>query len=210
MARSAAPRLAGLTAAVINAGVVGAERVDAMSFAEWRRIMASNLDGAFLTLRAAVVSMVLFFSFIGAWHLATRSTGSTAAMNPEYAKLMGLTATQGKSAMPGPFDVGAKLWDPSKVVVITDHYLPAYDEESRNIIRIARDWVKAEGVQRFHDGIGICHVVLPEQGHLRPGMFVVGGDSHSCTGGAFGAFVMGVGSTEMMGVVALTPCHFWK
>ena len=99
-------------------------------------------------------------------------------------------------------EIGAKPWNVDKIVVITDHYLPAYDEESRNIIRIARDWVKAEGVQRFHDGIGICHVVLPEQGHLRPGMFVVGGDSHSCTGGAFGAFVMGVGSTEMMGVVA--------
>ncbi|MFC0242207.1 nitrate ABC transporter permease [Rhodopseudomonas telluris] len=64
-----------------------------------------------LTLRAAVVSMVLFLSFIGAWHLATRGSGSTAAMNPEYAKLMGLTATQGKSAMPGPLDVGAKLWE---------------------------------------------------------------------------------------------------
>jgi len=64
-----------------------------------------------LTLRAAVVSMVLFLSFIGAWHLATRGTGATAAMNPEYAKLMGLTATQGKSAMPGPLDVGAKLWE---------------------------------------------------------------------------------------------------
>ena len=99
-------------------------------------------------------------------------------------------------------EIGAKPWDPDKIVVITDHYLPAYDDESRNIIRIARDWVKAEGVTRFHDGIGICHVVLPEQGHLRPGMFVVGGDSHSCTGGAFGAYVIGVGSTEMMGVVA--------
>ncbi len=64
-----------------------------------------------LTLRAALVSILLFLSFIGAWHLATRSTGSTAAMNPEYAKLMGLTATQGKSAMPGPLDVGAKLWE---------------------------------------------------------------------------------------------------
>ena len=62
-----------------------------------------------LTLRAAVVSLVLFACFIGAWHLATRGTGSTAAMSPEYAKLMGLTATQGKSAMPGPLDVGAKL-----------------------------------------------------------------------------------------------------
>ncbi|WP_022720551.1 nitrate ABC transporter permease [Rhodopseudomonas sp. B29] len=62
-----------------------------------------------LTLRAAVVSLVLFACFIGAWHLATRGTGSTAAMSPEYAKLMGLTATQGKSAMPGPLDVGVKL-----------------------------------------------------------------------------------------------------
>ena len=50
-------------------------------------------------------------AFIGVWHLATRGTGATAAMSPEYAKLMGLTATQGKSAMPGPLDVGAKLWE---------------------------------------------------------------------------------------------------
>jgi 3-isopropylmalate/(R)-2-methylmalate dehydratase large subunit len=99
-------------------------------------------------------------------------------------------------------ELGAKVWDPDKVVVITDHYLPAYDDESRRIIRMARDWVKTEGVKRFHDGVGICHVVLPEQGHLKPGMFVVGGDSHSCTGGAFGAYMFGVGSTEMLGVVA--------
>jgi nitrate/nitrite transport system permease protein len=64
-----------------------------------------------LTLRAAVLSILLFLSFIGAWHLATRGTSATATMSPEYAKLMGLTATQGKSAMPGPFDVGAKLWE---------------------------------------------------------------------------------------------------
>jgi 3-isopropylmalate/(R)-2-methylmalate dehydratase large subunit len=99
-------------------------------------------------------------------------------------------------------ELGAKVWDPDRVVVITDHYLPAYDDESRRIIRMARDWVKTEGVKRFHDGVGICHVVLPEQGHLKPGMFVVGGDSHSCTGGAFCAYMFGVGSTEMLGVVA--------
>jgi nitrate/nitrite transport system permease protein len=64
-----------------------------------------------LRLRAAVVSVAIFITFIGAWHLATRGTGSVAAMNPEYAKLMGLNATQGKSAMPGPLDVGAKLWE---------------------------------------------------------------------------------------------------
>ena len=68
--------------------------------------MSSNL-----TLRAGVLSFVIFALFIAAWHIATRQTGSVAAMDPEYAKLMGLTATTGKSAMPGPFDVAAKIWE---------------------------------------------------------------------------------------------------
>ena len=97
--------------------------------------------------------------------------------------------------------LGAKVWDPEKIVVITDHYLPANDEESRNIIRIAREWVKEAGVEKFYDGVGICHVVLPQKGHLRPGLFVVGGDSHSPTGGAFGAYMFGIGATEMLGVL---------
>ena len=97
--------------------------------------------------------------------------------------------------------LGAKVWDPSKVVVITDHYLPTYDDESRRIIQIARDWVKEAGVGAFYDAQGICHVVLPERGHLAPGMFAVGGDSHSPTGGAFAAYMFGVGATEMLGVM---------
>jgi 3-isopropylmalate/(R)-2-methylmalate dehydratase large subunit len=101
----------------------------------------------------------------------------------------------------------ARVWDPDKVVVVTDHYLPANDDESRRIIRIARDWVKESGVTRFYDGEGICHVVLPEKGHLRPGMFVVGGDSHSPTGGAFGAYMFGIGATEMLG--ALVTGEIW-
>src|SRR6201981_2864131 len=64
-----------------------------------------------LHVRAAIVSIALFMAFIGIWYLATRSTASVATMSPEYAKLMGVTATQGKSAMPGPTDVGAKLWE---------------------------------------------------------------------------------------------------
>src|SRR5690349_12993909 len=64
-----------------------------------------------LTLRAAIVSVLIFLAFVGVWHLAVRGSGPTQAMDPEYAKLMGLTATQGKSAMPGPLDVGAKLWE---------------------------------------------------------------------------------------------------
>jgi nitrate/nitrite transport system permease protein len=61
--------------------------------------------------RAAIVSLLILAAFLGAWHLATRGTGSVNAMTPEYARLMGLTATVGKSAMPGPLDVGAKLWE---------------------------------------------------------------------------------------------------
>jgi len=97
--------------------------------------------------------------------------------------------------------LGAKVWDPKKVVVITDHYLPTYDDDSRRIIQIARDWVREAGIDAFYDAQGICHVVLPERGHLRPGMFVVGGDSHSPTGGAFAAYMFGIGATEMLGVM---------
>ena len=64
-----------------------------------------------MTWRAALVSLLLFGLFVGVWHLATMGSGPAASMDPEYAKLMGTTATQGKSAMPGPLDVGAKLWD---------------------------------------------------------------------------------------------------
>src|SRR5688572_27421831 len=64
-----------------------------------------------LTVRAALVSVLLFTAFILGWHLAVRGSGPTQQMDPEYAKLMGATATQGKSAMPGPLDVGAKLWE---------------------------------------------------------------------------------------------------
>lgn len=99
-------------------------------------------------------------------------------------------------------DLGARLWDPNRVVVISDHYVPAVDAESAGILDLTRKWVKEVRVTRFHDMQGICHVVLPERGHLRPGLFVVGGDSHSPTGGAFGAYMFGVGATEMCGVLA--------
>jgi nitrate/nitrite transport system permease protein len=63
-----------------------------------------------LSLRAGLVSLALFALIVGVWHIATAGTGTAVKMDPEYAKLMGATATQGKSAMPGPADVGAKIW----------------------------------------------------------------------------------------------------
>ena len=98
--------------------------------------------------------------------------------------------------------LGVEVWDPEKMVVVTDHYVPVFDAESRAILDLARDWVKKQGVARFHDEEGICHVVLPENGYLKPGMFAVGGDSHSPTGGAFGCYMFGIGATEMAGVLA--------
>ena len=98
--------------------------------------------------------------------------------------------------------LGVGLWDASKVVLITDHYVPAYDDETRRIAEITRRFVAEHKLANFYDAEGICHVVLPERGHLKPGMFVVGGDSHSPTGGAFGAYMFGIGATEMAGVLA--------
>ncbi len=97
--------------------------------------------------------------------------------------------------------LGAKPWDVSRLVIVTDHYVPAFDPESAAILDLTRKWVRDEGVANFYDMQGICHVILPERGHLRPGMFAVGGDSHSPTAGAWGCFMFGIGATEMCGVL---------
>ena len=97
--------------------------------------------------------------------------------------------------------LGAQVWDKSRIVLVMDHYVPERDEESRRIVRIARDWARDQALPHVYDSQGICHVVVPQHGHIRPGMFCVGGDSHSPTGGAFGAYMFGIGATEMLGVV---------
>lgn len=97
--------------------------------------------------------------------------------------------------------LGAQIWDRSKVVLVMDHYVPEEDDDSRAILRLARSWAREQQLPHVYDSVGICHVVLPQKGHLKPGMFCVGGDSHSPTGGAFGAYMFGIGSTEMLGVM---------
>jgi 3-isopropylmalate/(R)-2-methylmalate dehydratase large subunit len=98
-------------------------------------------------------------------------------------------------------ELGAQVWDKAKVVLVMDHYVPEQDDDSRRIVRIARQWAIDQQLPHVYDSQGICHVVLPQKGHLKPGMFCVGGDSHSPTGGAFGTYMFGIGSTEMLGVV---------
>jgi 3-isopropylmalate/(R)-2-methylmalate dehydratase large subunit len=98
-------------------------------------------------------------------------------------------------------ELGAQIWDRSRVVLVMDHFVPEEDEDARRIVRIARDWARDQALPHVYDSQGICQVVLPQKGHIKPGMFCVGGDSHSPTGGAFGSYMFGIGSTEMLGVM---------
>ena len=97
--------------------------------------------------------------------------------------------------------LGAEVWDPSKVVVVSDHFTPAVDLQSAAILKLTRDWARETGVGAFYDMQGICHTMLGEGGHLKPGMFCAGGDSHSTTGGSYGCYMAGFGATEMTGVM---------
>jgi 3-isopropylmalate/(R)-2-methylmalate dehydratase large subunit len=72
-----------------------------------------------------------------------------------------------------------QVWDKDKIVVVTDHYVPADNAETQAIQALTKQWVQDQSIDKFYDEQGICHVVLPERGHLAPGLFCVGGDSHS-------------------------------
>lgn len=99
-------------------------------------------------------------------------------------------------------ELGVGLWDPSRVVIVSDHYVPAVDAASAAILKETRDFVRDYRVGRFFDMRGISHVVMPEHGLLKPGMLVAGGDSHSPNGGAFGCFIQGFGATDMTAIAA--------
>lgn len=94
------------------------------------------------------------------------------------------------------------VWDPARIVIVFDHRVPAESEKTAATHKAVREFVRAQGIAYFYDvgRGGICHQVLAEQGHVRPGMVVVGTDSHTTTHGAFGAFATGIGATEMAGV----------
>ena len=98
-------------------------------------------------------------------------------------------------------ELGVGVWDPHRIVIMTDHFTPAVDAESAAILKLTREFVREFDIPNFFDMQGIGHVVLAEQGFLQPGMFLCGGDSHSCNGGAYGCFMAGFGAIEMTGVV---------
>lgn len=98
-------------------------------------------------------------------------------------------------------ELGVGVWDPDRIVLCSDHFTPAVDAESAAILKLTREFAAHFNIERFFDMRGIGHVLLAEQGLLAPGMFAVGGDSHSSMGGAFGCFMAGFGAIEMTGVL---------
>jgi 3-isopropylmalate/(R)-2-methylmalate dehydratase large subunit len=106
-------------------------------------------------------------------------------------------------------DVGVdNVLEPDQTVVVIDHLVPAPTAEAAAIHQRIREHVSRLGITAFYDaGEGICHQLLPERGHVRPGMLIVGTDSHTTTYGALGAGGTGVGTSDM--VYALATGRLW-
>ncbi len=107
----------------------------------------------------------------------------------------------------GPFhEMGAtSVWDPERVVIAIDHWVPASTEGAAVLHRILRKFAAETGLPHFYDvgQHGICHQILAENGWVVPGDLAVGTDSHTNMLGAMGALATGIGPTEMAAVLAL-------
>jgi 3-isopropylmalate/(R)-2-methylmalate dehydratase large subunit len=102
------------------------------------------------------------------------------------------------------FEMGAKrVWDPSKVVVVFDHFYPPPREQDAEAQRRARAFMDDQGIRNFYPGQGIAHLVLPERGYAFPGALVVGTDSHTITCGAVGCIATGLGHSDIGSILAL-------
>ena len=95
--------------------------------------------------------------------------------------------------------LGVDVFDKGKVALIPDHFTPNKDISSANQCKIMRDFVRDRDLPNYWESgeVGIEHALLPEQGYIKPGMLIVGADSHTCTHGALGAFATGMGSTDV-------------
>jgi 3-isopropylmalate/(R)-2-methylmalate dehydratase large subunit len=96
-----------------------------------------------------------------------------------------------------------KVFDPKKVVMVPDHFVPNKDVASAEQAKLMREFAREQEIIYFEVGeAGIEHVLLPEQGLVLPGEVVIGADSHTCTYGALGAFATGMGSTDIAAAMA--------
>ncbi len=106
---------------------------------------------------------------------------------------------------------GKKVFDPQRVALIPDHFVPNKDIQSAQQAKILRDFAREHELPWYWEvgRMGIEHVLLPEQGLVLPGDLIIGADSHTCTYGALGAFATGVGSTDL-GAAMVTGRAWFK
>jgi 3-isopropylmalate/(R)-2-methylmalate dehydratase large subunit len=96
---------------------------------------------------------------------------------------------------------GTRLWDASRFHLVLDHAAPAPNERVANLHKLMRDFAREQGSSLYEIGQGICHQIMVEQGHVRPGHVFIGADSHTSTYGALNAMACGVGSTDLAAVM---------
>jgi 3-isopropylmalate/(R)-2-methylmalate dehydratase large subunit len=103
-----------------------------------------------------------------------------------------------------------RVFDASKIKAVIDHVTPAKDSKTAVQGKIMREWARRHAIKDFFDigRNGVCHVLFPEKGFVRPGFTVIMGDSHTCTHGAFGAFAAGVGTTDLEVGILKGVCAF--
>lgn len=91
-----------------------------------------------------------------------------------------------------------KVFNPTKIALVPDHYVPNKDIKSAEQAKIVRDFAREQGITHYYEVgcMGVEHALLPEQGVVGAGDLIIGADSHTCTYGALGAFATGVGSTD--------------
>lgn len=91
-----------------------------------------------------------------------------------------------------------KVFDPTKIALVPDHYVPNKDIKSAEQAKMTRDFAREQGITHYYEAgcMGVEHALLPEQGVVGAGDLIIGADSHTCTYGALGAFSTGVGSTD--------------
>ena len=91
--------------------------------------------------------------------------------------------------------------DPDQCVLVMDHVAPASTVGTADNQNLVRAFAREEGIRLFEVGRGICHQLMVENGHVKPGDIFVGADSHTPTYGALNAFAIGVGSTDLAAVL---------
>lgn len=102
---------------------------------------------------------------------------------------------------------GTRVHDASRVVFALDHYSPPSSPATQGFHEQVRDFARQHGVRVFEVGEGISHQIAVERGLARPGMLIVGADSHTVTCGAVNAFATGVGSSDL--AAAMLTGQLW-